>query len=675
MPKNSQHAQWLTAYFNQLPNAAVLPQTTQQIANDCNTAIGTTQGIDGVDSQIVGRHISECRRKAANTPRATRMTPGQKQVLDQAYSQSAYPSPGARMIIMHQTNLTYKQVKNWFEQKAKNVKRLRQAQPQGANGSNPQVANRSNRNATQMWKAYNADPAGYVQRLLNGTISLVDGKAIAAPNANAVRNAIALSTINNLNAHLGLGLRRPGATIGADLQYQSGNQPGQYGNQPGQMSGQAQGQQSNILPAQSINSGLNYFGAGFSYAVNEAQHTGQQNRQQAVQPVPDMTYPRVQNAQPGLGDHSDESSADPYSGSMYANYQASIPGHQHAFQSYQMAGEHQQAQQSKSEHSLDDNWGYQVPQDFTPYRQRRLAPFEGQMNNTQLINQQPQTMSKTESASPSGKRKSVGEDEMSSAGHSKKRTRVQRPLRPMPSLEYQKRHGFDITADGIVGGANSSMAAYNGLAYDNGDFSGRQLPPEFPPAFPPNFEGNGRWCKGESATGSDTASNRQVLNAYPEFPNAKDGFKNETNRGSEEPPASVTPRPRYTSPTLQASGTPNVADHQYEYPDPESASSSGRPSPQDTSNVSAGAQDAPASPERATKIPELATSLADIPDLPQDFGNLDDDDYRLARALLAENNGNLGDFDFGISAVDPSPANPSAGSLDDLIDPKLKRFR
>lgn len=64
MPKNAQHALWLSDYYNRLPNdpsqhgntKIVLPESTADIANHCNDANGTTRGVDGVDSQIVGRY-------------------------------------------------------------------------------------------------------------------------------------------------------------------------------------------------------------------------------------------------------------------------------------------------------------------------------------------------------------------------------------------------------------------------------------------------------------------------------------------------------------------------------------------------------------------------------------------------------------------------------------------
>lgn len=58
MPKDNQHITFLNNYFNSLLNPDILTETTKQTAIRCNAAHipPTTSGVDGVDSQIVGRY-------------------------------------------------------------------------------------------------------------------------------------------------------------------------------------------------------------------------------------------------------------------------------------------------------------------------------------------------------------------------------------------------------------------------------------------------------------------------------------------------------------------------------------------------------------------------------------------------------------------------------------------
>lgn len=58
MPKDAQHIVFLNNYYHSLTNPDILTETTKQTAIRCNAAHipPTTAGVDGVDSQIVGRY-------------------------------------------------------------------------------------------------------------------------------------------------------------------------------------------------------------------------------------------------------------------------------------------------------------------------------------------------------------------------------------------------------------------------------------------------------------------------------------------------------------------------------------------------------------------------------------------------------------------------------------------
>ncbi|TGO45879.1 hypothetical protein BOTNAR_0631g00030 [Botryotinia narcissicola] len=218
MPKDAQHIVFLDNYYRSLTNPD----------NLCNAAQipPTTAGVDGVDSQIVGRHISECRRRTRHQPRAERLLPWQVAILEAAYQNNHYPSAGERMILMTDTRQSYRKVKNWFEQKAKMLKKA----GGGPVGPNPG----SNKYSTKMWKAYYEDPVGYVQKLRNGEIDLVTGAAIGQAAIN-LSNVPASGLINNTSEDTGLAALGPSANIDPAPYYQPEHQLGQ-GDLPGMQS-------------------------------------------------------------------------------------------------------------------------------------------------------------------------------------------------------------------------------------------------------------------------------------------------------------------------------------------------------------------------------------------------------------------------------------------------------
>ncbi|KAF7906132.1 hypothetical protein EAF00_000411 [Botryotinia globosa] len=336
MPKDAQHIVFLNNYYRSLTNPDILSEPTKQTAIRCNAAHipPTTAGVDGVDSQIVGRHISECRRHARNQPRAERLLAWQVDILEAAYRNNHYPSAGERMILMEDTIQSYRKIKNWFEQKAKMLKKA---------GGGPVVPNPgSNKYSTKMWKAYYEDPVGYVQKLRNREIDLVTGAAIGQA-VNILVNAPASGAINNTNEP-DLATLAPG-TIVPGLEYRSGyhlgegsfsniqraqqnqmNQYGQlgypnvqapphyqahrqaqYGSQQMPMYTQDQDAVYSMRPPQPMNSGISSYAGGRSYEVSRAQPASQQNDYTGVyvvdhnQAVPDQYgYGMPANSQSGI---------------------------------------------------------------------------------------------------------------------------------------------------------------------------------------------------------------------------------------------------------------------------------------------------------------------------------------------------------------------------------------
>ncbi|KAF7939380.1 uncharacterized protein EAE97_007460 [Botrytis byssoidea] len=340
MPKDAQHIVFLDNYYRSLPNPDILMEPTKQTAIRCNAAHipPTTPGVDGVDSQIVGRHISECRRRARHQPRAERLLPWQVAILEAAYLNNHYPSAGERMILMDDTRQSYRKIKNWFEQKAKMLKKA----GGGPAGPNPG----SNKYSTKMWKAYYEDPVGYVRKLRNGEIDLVTGAAIGQAAIN-LSNAPASGPINNTSEDTGLAALGPSANIDSAPYYQPKHQHGQ-GDLPGMQSqpydqmiqlGQydysnmqappqspipKQGQYGlhsmpvytrdqdeiySMPPPQPMNSGIGSYAGGRSYEVSRVQPASQQTAYTGVYAVDDN---QAVPGQYGYGMPANSQSGIPY---------------------------------------------------------------------------------------------------------------------------------------------------------------------------------------------------------------------------------------------------------------------------------------------------------------------------------------------------------------------------
>ncbi|KAF7958534.1 hypothetical protein EAE96_002076 [Botrytis aclada] len=349
MPKDDQHTLFLNNYFNSLLNPDILAEPTKQTAIRCNAAHipPTTPGVDGVDSQIVGRHISECRRRARNQPRAERNKAWQVDILEEAYRHNHYPSAGDRMILMYRTHLSYRKIKNWFEQKAKMLKKA---------GGGPVVPNPgSNKYSTKMWKAYFADPVGYVQKLLNGEIDLVTGAAIGQA-ANNLPNLPVNGPANNTNENPGLEALAYSANIGPAPYYQpehqhaqgglpnmqpppynqmsqhrqhdysnvqessqsQASQQSQYEPQPMSIYAQAQDPAYFMPPAQSTNRGISSYAGGRSYEVSRVQPASEQTAHPGAYSA-DTIY---QGAAPAFFDSINRAVPDQYSYGMPPNYQS-----------------------------------------------------------------------------------------------------------------------------------------------------------------------------------------------------------------------------------------------------------------------------------------------------------------------------------------------------------------
>ncbi|RAL63309.1 hypothetical protein DID88_004385 [Monilinia fructigena] len=416
MPKDAQHVAWLDAAYLTFPATdKSWKGRTKDFADACNAAHlpVTAQGIDGVDSQIVGRHFSECRAKTENIPRAVRMTPEQNDVLQDAYILDPYPPPGGRMLIMQQTGLNYKQVKHWYEQKAKVLRKQ-----SGVSASHTA----SNRYATQMWREYNKDERGYVEKLRNGSICPVTGKNLTQQGPQINRST--QSTFNKSNSHTvqpNLGSVEHGMTLGIGPQpaqhleqagyypmpTQALNQMNQHGlssiqNTQNYMQMQAQSQANNMpphhintmhllqindmLPPQIHNApsipmntmpphhGIypvaNVFGVGPDYPEYDLQ--------QAAYPESNIANNLGPNTNPAYQDYSHLPFSNHQYGKTPANYQSAISGDQFAAQSFPAPEKPQNQRKDpvnvpRVEYRFAKKFLHQKPESVAPSRKRTLA--------------------------------------------------------------------------------------------------------------------------------------------------------------------------------------------------------------------------------------------------------------------------------------------------------------
>ncbi|KAM3068314.1 hypothetical protein ACMFMG_009454 [Clarireedia jacksonii] len=117
----------------------------------------------------VGRHFANKKKNADGERVAIPLKPAQLELLEKVYRETRYPYTGTRFIIMAQTGLQLKKVKEWFENRNSSLTKKAGGKVVPGYGKNTKYAK-------AMTKAYEEDPQGYVQKLLTGTINLQTGE-------------------------------------------------------------------------------------------------------------------------------------------------------------------------------------------------------------------------------------------------------------------------------------------------------------------------------------------------------------------------------------------------------------------------------------------------------------------------------------------------------------------
>ncbi|KAF5878606.1 uncharacterized protein Bfra_000773 [Botrytis fragariae] len=202
MPKTERHVAWLDNYFNNNNVNGDLNLTSGEIAELCNNELDTegwTKGpspknrrimTNGVDAQIVGRHMQELKKKAAGKPRATRRTQSAIDMINRVLvKRDGRLWTGDRMLLAMLNETIPENIKNYVEENARQEgKRAKEAGGQVLQDWEARKRSRvaSNKYANKMWAEYNkpGKKGEYLQKLANGLISLETGEAIKENSIN-----------------------------------------------------------------------------------------------------------------------------------------------------------------------------------------------------------------------------------------------------------------------------------------------------------------------------------------------------------------------------------------------------------------------------------------------------------------------------------------------------------
>lgn len=406
------------------------------------------------------------------------------------------------MIIMMDTGLSYDQIKNWFEQKAKML-RAATGEPSGRRGDS--------KFATQMWKEYKLDPAGYVQQLRAGLIDPVNGQVI---NPVLGRLNTPVAPVQGLINIMG---------------NQTVHQPIHMGNQrQGIMQGYAM-----VPVANTAVHGGSSGGSGMSHDTNSFQ----QGSQQAVSPRANVG---LRSSSPIFPYSLPGARLSRSNGSIADNYQPSNLSHHLAPPSRQSPVNRQgrlqppilsrqfppPAQQSRVEQSHYGQ-GYPARQmfeatsgementqelwerlhsptpemSFTP--EPLFATSQASMSNAQRFTEQPQATPSADSIARPAKRRRESDDSDDSDNAQKSRKRRRTQERKMPSMSQNTQGSNDSSFNG-------TQALYTPLESFDKIFgiTRPQTASPVQPAFSlPIGTGGGSGCHRELAQSPETVSN------------------------------------------------------------------------------------------------------------------------------------------------------------------------
>ncbi|CAG8979992.1 hypothetical protein HYALB_00005165 [Hymenoscyphus albidus] len=122
-----------------------------------------------VTVQIVGIYFAQRLADETGTPRITKKTDEQLQLLQDSFNKDPYPTTGELILLVHKSNLTRRQVQTWFRQQRHKTTN-NGGVLNSANG--PQMDSQA---VVFMWNKYRNDGVSYVVCLEHGVVSPVNG--------------------------------------------------------------------------------------------------------------------------------------------------------------------------------------------------------------------------------------------------------------------------------------------------------------------------------------------------------------------------------------------------------------------------------------------------------------------------------------------------------------------
>ncbi|QSZ30842.1 hypothetical protein DSL72_000400 [Monilinia vaccinii-corymbosi] len=212
MPKSQQQIDWLNNYYDENNINGDILEKSQAIADKYNKQFNTegfvkgpkgriTMKDGGLAAQTVGGHMADRKRILDQQPRAIRNEEDEMKRLKAVSDIRTRPYVGDKMLLMEANNITHQQVKNHFEERARQeANRARKAGGQALIDFEESRSKKdtSNKYAAKMWTEYKHDKEGYLRKLRNGLISLKTGKAITGDS----EEDFLYSALNPANGHI-----------------------------------------------------------------------------------------------------------------------------------------------------------------------------------------------------------------------------------------------------------------------------------------------------------------------------------------------------------------------------------------------------------------------------------------------------------------------------------------
>lgn len=112
----------------------------------------------------LSRYFADRAARESGQPRATPLTDGQREILEESFFNEPFPYTGVIILLTYRTQLRPKQVKQWFDNRRKKYRTEGVPLPTRNSAEQDPAA------AARMWRAYKRDPDEYAKQLWLGII-------------------------------------------------------------------------------------------------------------------------------------------------------------------------------------------------------------------------------------------------------------------------------------------------------------------------------------------------------------------------------------------------------------------------------------------------------------------------------------------------------------------------